>query len=169
LIIPIRNFFACQFRQTGIPAGGAAGSTGGYDTAQKSKIIFFRFQKIKRYWSPVLRPASLAPLNGAWSYTWQGNQEQWYPADSKTIGQTISEKTGGKATVLSVKGFDKSENFDTARLKSAAATADVIVLCLGENAYAESPGNISDLALPENQMALARVAAATGKTGDTGF
>ena len=39
----------------------------------------------------------------------------------------------------------------------------VIVLCLGENAYAESPGNIRDLALPENQMALARAAAATGK------
>ena len=107
--------------------------------------------------------SSIAPLNGAWSYTWQGNQEQWYPADSKTIGQTIAEKTGGKANVLSVKGFDNAQNFDTARLRSAAQDADVIVLCLGENAYAESPGNIRDLALPENQMALARTAAATGK------
>jgi beta-glucosidase len=107
--------------------------------------------------------SSIAPLNGAWSYTWQGNQEQWYPADSKTIGQTIAEKTGGKASVLSVKGFDNAQNFDTARLRSAAQDADVIVLCLGENAYAESPGNIRDLALPENQMALARTAAATGK------
>jgi beta-glucosidase len=107
--------------------------------------------------------SSIAPLNGCWSYTWQGNQEQWYPADSKTIGETISEKTGGKSTVLSVKGFDNPQNFDTARLKSAAADADIIVLCLGENAYAESPGNIQDLALPENQMALARAAAATGK------
>jgi beta-glucosidase len=107
--------------------------------------------------------ASIAPLNGCWSYTWQGNQEQWYPADSKTIGETISEKTGGKSTLISVKGFDDPQNFDTVRLKSAAADADLIVLCLGENAYAESPGNIKDLALPENQMALARVAAATGK------
>jgi beta-glucosidase len=107
--------------------------------------------------------SSIAPLNGCWSYTWQGNQEQWYPADSKTIGETISEKTGGKSTVISAKGFDNPQNFDTARLKSAAADADVIVLCLGENAYAESPGNIQDLALPENQMALARAAAATGK------
>ncbi len=107
--------------------------------------------------------SSIAPLNGCWSYTWQGNQEQWYPADSKTIGETISEKTGGKSTVISVKGFDNPQNFDTARLKSAAVDADVIVLCLGENAYAESPGNIQDLALPENQMALARAAAATGK------
>jgi beta-glucosidase len=107
--------------------------------------------------------SSIAPLNGCWSYTWQGNQEQWYPADSKTIGETISEKTGGKTTVISVKGFDNAQNFDTARLKAAAADVDLIVLCLGENAYAESPGNIKDLALPENQMALARAAAATGK------
>jgi beta-glucosidase len=62
-----------------------------------------------------------------------------------------------------MKGFDNAQNFDTLRLKSAAADADVIVLCLGENAYAESPGNIRDLALPENQMAMARAAAATGK------
>ncbi len=68
-----------------------------------------------------------------------------------------------KVPVISVKGFDNPQNYDTARLKSAAADADVIVLCLGENAYAESPGNISDLALPENQMALARAAAGTGK------
>ena len=86
--------------------------------------------------------SSIAPLNGCWSYTWQGNQEQWYPADSKTIGETISEKTGGKSTVISVKGFDNPQNFDTCELKAAAADADVIVLCLGENAYAESPGNI---------------------------
>ena len=45
----------------------------------------------------------------------------------------------------------------------AAANADVIVLCLGENAYAESPGNTRDLALPDNQIALAKAAASTGK------
>ncbi len=73
------------------------------------------------------------------------------------------KKRGGRSTLISVKGFDAAQNFDTSRLKAAAADADVIVLCLGENAYAESPGNINDLALPENQMALARVAAATGK------
>jgi beta-glucosidase len=106
---------------------------------------------------------SIAPLNGAWSYTWQGNQEQWYPADSRTIAECISEKTGGKSSTVSVKGFDNPQNFDTSALKTAAINADVIVLCLGENAYAESPGNISDLALPENQMALARTAAASGK------
>jgi beta-glucosidase len=62
-----------------------------------------------------------------------------------------------------VKGFNSPSNFDTAALKAAAAGADAIVLCLGENAYAESPGNIPDLVLPENQLALARAAASTGK------
>ncbi|PUZ29924.1 beta-glucosidase [Chitinophaga costaii] len=52
------------------------------------------------------------------------------------------------------KGYDKPENSDTMALKNAAANARVIVLGLGENAYAESPGNISDLVLAPNQVAL---------------
>ena len=108
---------------------------------------------------------SLAALNGCWSYTWQGNQEQHYPADSKTIFQAIAEKVGaGNATTTTAeKDFDNAKNYDTAALRAAAANADVIVLCLGENAYAESPGNTMELALPDNQIALARVAASTGK------
>jgi len=114
----------------------------------------------------VVGPAaqSITALNGCWSYTWQGNQEQWYPLDSKTILQAIADKLplGGVNTVT-VKGFDNAANFDTEKLKAAAADADVIVLCLGENAYAESPGNTRDLALPDNQVKLAEAAAATGK------
>ena len=106
---------------------------------------------------------SISALNGCWSYTWQGKEEQWYPTDSKTIAQTITEKSNGKVTVASVKGFDSPENYDVNKLKSMASYADVIVLCLGENAYAESPGNTMDLALPENQLALARAATSTGK------
>ncbi len=107
---------------------------------------------------------SISALNGSWSYTWQGKEEQWYPTDSKTIAVAMVEKSNsGNITLASVKGFDNPENYDTVKLKASAAAADVIVLCLGENAYAESPGNITDLALPENQLALARAAAATGK------
>jgi beta-glucosidase len=40
--------------------------------------------------------ASIAPLNGAWSYTWQGNQEQWYPADSKTMVKRLLKKPAEK-------------------------------------------------------------------------
>ena len=107
---------------------------------------------------------SITALNGCWSYVWQGNQEQFYPADSKTIFQTIADKVGvANAATTTVKGFDNAANYDTAALKTAAMNADAIVLCLGEDAYAESPGNTRDLALPDNQLALAKVAASTGK------
>lgn len=107
---------------------------------------------------------SISALNGCWSYTWQGNQEQWYPVSSKNILQTITEKVGASNVITTTaKGFDSPENYDTVALKAAAANADVIVLCLGENAYAESPGNISDLVLAPAQVALAQAAAATGK------
>jgi beta-glucosidase len=107
---------------------------------------------------------SISALNGGWSYTWQGNDERWYPAGSKTILDALRDKLGA-ANVLTtaVPGFDSKDNYDTAALKAAAAGVDAIVLCLGENAYAESPGNIRDLALPDQQTALARAAAATGK------
>jgi beta-glucosidase len=107
---------------------------------------------------------SISALNGCWSYTWQGKDERWYPKDSKTILQALQEKLGaGNVSTTTVPAFDSRENYDTMTLRTAAASADVIVLCLGENAYAESPGNISDLALPAEQTALARAAAATGK------
>ncbi len=107
---------------------------------------------------------SNSALNGAWSYTWQGKEEQWYPSDSKTILQTITEKVGA-ANVISTtaKGFDDPMNFNASAITKAAANADVIVLCIGENAYAESPGNTTELALDENQEALAKAAALTGK------
>jgi len=153
----LANFGRPEYQQAALQAAQEA------MTLLKNQNNILPLSKEKKILVAGPSASSIAPLNGAWSYTWQGNQEQWYPADSKTIGQAIGEKTGGKATVLSVKGFDNAQNFDTARLRSAAQDADVIVLCLGENAYAESPGNIRDLALPENQMALARTAAATGK------
>jgi len=107
---------------------------------------------------------SISALNGCWSYTWQGNQEQWYPQDSKTIFQALTDKLGaGSVSTTTVKGFDSPANYDTATLKAAAGGVDAIILCLGENAYAESPGNIPDLALPEEQTALAKAAVATGK------
>jgi beta-glucosidase len=107
---------------------------------------------------------SISALNGCWSYTWQGNDERWYPADSKTIVDALQDKFGSdNVLTTAVKGFDSPANYDTTALKTAAVGADVIVLCLGENAYAESPGNIRDLVLPEDQLALARAAATTGK------
>ncbi|MDR3716659.1 MAG: glycoside hydrolase family 3 N-terminal domain-containing protein [Puia sp.] len=107
---------------------------------------------------------SISALNGCWSYTWQGQQEQWYPEDSKTILQTVIAKIGASRVLTTTgKGFDNPMNTDTTGLVAAATNADVILLCLGENAYAESPGNTRDLALPEEQVNLAKAAASTGK------
>ncbi len=107
---------------------------------------------------------SISAMNGCWSYTWQGNDERWYPADSKTILQAITEKIGTiNVFTTTGKGFGNKLNYDAAALTAASVNADVIVLCLGEDAYAETPGNIVDLALDENQVSLAKAAAATGK------
>lgn len=107
---------------------------------------------------------SITALNGCWSYVWQGNVEQWYPADSKTIYQAIAEKVGEKnAITTTLKGFTNAANYDIAALKRAAANVDVIVMCIGEDAYAESPGNIRDLALAEDQQELVKAAEMTGK------
>jgi beta-glucosidase len=67
---------------------------------------------------------------------------------AKRFYTTITAKIGsGQRYNDYGKGFDNPKNFDAAALSTAAAGADVINLCLGENAYAESPGNIADLAL----------------------
>lgn len=107
---------------------------------------------------------SITALNGCWSYVWQGNQEQHYPANSKTIVQAIQDKIGSKNVIVAGgKGFDNPANYDVELLKSQSTQADVILLCLGENAYAESPGNTRELALAPNQVALAKAAIMTGK------
>lgn len=107
---------------------------------------------------------SITALNGCWSYVWQGNQEQWYPKDSKTILQTITDKVGAANVVTTTaKGFDDPKNYDANALRKAAANVDAIILCLGENAYAESPGNTTELALPDEQLQLAQAAALSGK------
>jgi len=107
---------------------------------------------------------SLTALNGCWSYTWQGNNEQWYPADSKTILQAITDKLGAANVITTTgNGFDNAANYDVASLSTSATNADVIILCLGENAYAESPGNTRVLQLPDEQIDLAKAAVASGK------
>src|SRR5436190_3728283 len=73
---------------------------------------------------------SISALNGCWSYTWQGKEEQWYPADSKTIFQAIADKVGAANVVTTTgKGFENPLNFDATALTNAAVNADVIVLC----------------------------------------
>jgi beta-glucosidase len=97
---------------------------------------------------------SLIPLNNGWSYTWQGDRASAYPKDRATILKAIQEKIGG-ANVTYVPGATYSKEIDIAEAAEAASKADAVVICLGEWAYAETPGNIPDLTLPDAQLYLA--------------
>lgn len=106
---------------------------------------------------------NITSLNGCWSYTWQGSDRKQYPEDYKTIGQVFSEKLGDDVTVYSLPGFNRKKNYKVDVLAEKAKDVDYIVLCLGEDAYAESPGVINDLTLPKKQLEYAKAAIATGK------
>jgi len=97
---------------------------------------------------------SLVPLNNGWSYTWQGDRASAYPKDRATILKAIQEKIGA-ANVTYVPGTTYNKEVDIAKAAEAAAKADAVVICLGEWAYAETPGNIADLTLPDAQLYLA--------------
>jgi beta-glucosidase len=97
---------------------------------------------------------SLIPLNNGWSYTWQGDRASMYPKDHATILKAIQEKIGA-ANVTYVPGTSYNKEVDIAKAAEAASKADAVVICLGEWAYAETPGNIPDLTLPDAQLFLA--------------
>ncbi|MBE0651045.1 MAG: glycoside hydrolase family 3 C-terminal domain-containing protein [Bacteroidales bacterium] len=105
---------------------------------------------------------SMEALNGGWSYTWQGTQTDQFDKDKNTILKAIQEKIG-KDNVQYSEGTLYNKPLDDQQTLAMAKQADYIVLCLGEMAYAETPGNIDDLYLPDNQAKFAEELAKTGK------
>jgi beta-glucosidase len=95
----------------------------------------------------------LIPLNNGWSYTWQGERASAYPKGHTTILKAIQQKIG-TANVTYVPGTTYNKEVDIIGAAEAAAKADAVVICLGEWAYAETPGNIPDLTLPDAQLFL---------------
>jgi beta-glucosidase len=104
---------------------------------------------------------SLLSLNNGWTLTWQGTKAEIYPKDRLTVRGAIAQRLGANAAYVAGAAYDKE--LDVAAAVAAARKADVVVLCLGEMAYAETPGNIDDLALPDVQLRLAEALAAAGK------
>ena len=96
---------------------------------------------------------SLIPLNNGWTYTWQGDRASAYPKDRATILKAIQEKIGA-GNVTYVPGTTVDHEVDVAKAVDAASKADAVVICIGEWAYAETPGNITDLTLPDAQLFL---------------
>ena len=113
---------------------------------------------------------SMRTLNGGWSYTWQGDETEKpeFTAQYNTIYEALAAKFDNVRYVPGIQ-YDlytrawQHEDVDIAPVVKAAANADVIVVCVGENSYCETPGNITDLALSENQQNLVKACAATGK------
>jgi beta-glucosidase len=104
----------------------------------------------------------LSVLNGGWTITWQGDNEALYPQEKSTILEAIQEKAG-TGNVEYIEGVTFDKEVDIPRAVSAASRADIIVACLGEPTYCETPGNIDDLTLSASQIRLVQELAGTGK------
>ena len=104
---------------------------------------------------------SLMSLNNGWTYVWQGTNAALYPKDRPTIVGAIKAAGGSNVTYVPGTALDKEIDINAAL--SAAREADVVVVCVGEGSYAETPGNITDLTLDEPQLKLAEAIEATGK------
>ncbi len=113
---------------------------------------------------------SMRCLNGGWSYSWQGHLTDRFASKYNTIYKALVNKFGKKNIVLEqgvtypAEGAYHEENEpEIEKAVAAASDVDVIVACIGENSYCETPGNLSDLAVSENQRNLVKALAATGK------
>jgi beta-glucosidase len=105
--------------------------------------------------------STLRTLDGGWSYTWQGERTDEFAKGKNTILSAIQNIGGSQILYAKGSDFDHLADIDSALAK--AQRSDIIVLCLGELSYTETPGNINDLRLPDAQLELARKLEATGK------
>lgn len=109
-------------------------------------------------------------LDGGWSYTWQGSNAEDLTTKYNTIYEAICNKYG-KENIILEQGVTYNENgtYDQEnapqidKALTAANNADVIIACVGENSYCETPGNLTDLWLSENQRNLVKALAKLGK------
>lgn len=109
-------------------------------------------------------------LDGGWSYTWQGNRTDEFAGKYNTIYEALCNEYGKENIVLNQgvtyneagKYWEENEP-QIATAVEAAKNVDVVVACIGENSYTETPGNLTDLWLSENQRNLVKALATTGK------
>ncbi len=109
-------------------------------------------------------------LNGGWSYTWQGHRTDEFTQQYNTIYEALCNEYGQQNVVLcqgvtyNEQGKYWEENMpDIEAAVRAAKDVDIIVACIGENSYTETPGNLSDLTLSQNQRDLVKALSQTGK------
>lgn len=109
-------------------------------------------------------------LDGGWSYTWQGHRADEFAGKYNTIYEAFCNEYGKENVILNqgVTYNEKGKYWEENEPQilgavAAAKDADVIVACIGENSYTETPGNLTDLWLSENQCNLVKALAQTGK------
>ena len=109
-------------------------------------------------------------LDGGWSYTWQGHRADEFAGKYNTIYEAFCNEYGKENVILNqgVTYDEKGKYWEENEPQilgavAAAKDADVIVACIGENSYTETPGNLTDLWLSENQRNLVKELAKTGK------
>ena len=111
---------------------------------------------------------SMRTLNGGWSYTWQGDADT-FASDHNTILEAIRNRFPNVKYVPAIEyaqgwgEWEKETVTGIAEAVAAARTCDVVIACVGENSYCETPGNTDDLNLSANQKELVKALAATGK------
>ncbi len=156
--------------------GGKAFAKLSYEGAVESEILLKNQDNIlpiakgKKILLAGPNANSMRCLDGGWSYTWQGNRTDEFAAKYNTIYEAFCNKYGTENVKLAHgvtykqdgKYFEENEP-DFASAVNAAKDADIIVACIGENSYTETPGNLSDLTLSQNQRELVKRLAATGK------
>lgn len=109
-------------------------------------------------------------LDGGWSYTWQGHRADEFAGKYNTVYEAFCNEYGKENVILNqgVTYNEKGKYWEENEPQilgavAAAKDADVIVACIGENSYTETPGNLTDLWLSENQRNLVKALAQTGK------
>ena len=156
--------------------GGEAHAKLAYEAALESEVLLknngiLPLQKNVRMLVTGPNANSIRTLNGGWSYTWQGEGASipQFTEKYNTIYEALDAKFENVTYVPGVEYDLMSGNwkFDEATsIKEAVAAArksDVIVACIGENTYCETPGNDEDLDLSDNQIQLVKALAATGR------
>ncbi len=113
---------------------------------------------------------SMRCLNGGWSYSWQGHLADRFAGEYNTIYEALRNKFGAAnvkleqgVTYVAEGSYDEENAPEISKAVAAARGVDVIVACIGENSYCETPGNLSDLAISKNQSDLVKALAKTGK------
>jgi len=113
---------------------------------------------------------SMRTLNGGWSYSWQGEKVEEFAQQYNTIFEALQKKFGetnvkyepGVTYKMDGQYFEENAP-EIQKAVAAASGVDYIVLCIGENSYCETPGNLDELMLSENQIQLALALQKTGK------